>query len=110
MNPLPFPVGQKVICINGTFAETVFEDFRRVPEEGKVYTIHEVLWGFDLLNRETALGVRLTEFPPIVPGWGGFCLWRFRLLEDEKILRQRQRKAQVTQPKTAPQHEPLVLA
>lgn len=110
MNPLPFPVGHKVICIDAKFRASVFDDFKAIPEEGKIYTIEELFWGNDLINGEASLGVRLTELPPIVPHYGGFCLWRFRLLEDEKTLRHRQRKAQLAKPAVRPVREISVMA
>lgn len=110
MNPLPFPVGHKVICIDAKFRPSVFADFKDIPEEGKVYTIEELFWGNELITGDVSLGVRLTELPPIVPKNGGFCLWRFRLLEDEKTLRHRQRKAQSAKPVVKPAREVLVMA
>ncbi|MCX6838652.1 MAG: hypothetical protein NTX35_12695 [Verrucomicrobia bacterium] len=87
MPELPFPVGQKVICVHDYFAAAVFEVFDATPKAGQVYTIREVFWAKEHLTRRDMLSVRLVELPPIDPDYGGFSLWRFRLLEDEKLLR-----------------------
>lgn len=87
MSSLPHPVGHKVVCIHGTFASRILELFSRAPRENHVYTISEVFWESECGTGGVTLNVRLTELPPIRPGLGGFPLWRFRLLEDVKILR-----------------------
>lgn len=94
MNPLSHPVGQKVVCVHADFPTAVFEAFDRVPQKDQVYTVSEIFWGQEHGTGRSVLSVRLTELPPIRAGWGGFSLWRFRLLEDVKELRRRQRRAE----------------
>lgn len=91
MNALPHPVGQKVVCLHAHFPAAAFEAFDRVPEQDGVYTVSEIFWGKEHGTGRPTLSLRLTELPPVRPGWGGFSLWRFRLLEDEKELRRRER-------------------
>lgn len=94
MNPLPHPVGQKVICIHAHFPEAAQEAFDRLPEQDGVYTVSEIFWAQEHGTGRPMLSIRLTELPPLRKGWGGFSLWRFRLLEDEKELRRRERVRQ----------------
>ena len=89
---LPFHVGQKVVCVYDHFYDAVFEVFDAVPKEGQVYTISAIFWAKEHRTRRDMLSVRLVELPPIDPDYGGFSLWRFRSLEDEKRLRARQKK------------------
>ncbi|MES2507863.1 MAG: hypothetical protein V4599_14250 [Verrucomicrobiota bacterium] len=91
MNALPHPVGQKVVCIHAHFPQAALEAFDRLPQQDGVYTIREVFWANEHGTERPMLSVRLTELPPIRQGWGGFSLWRFRLLEDEKEVRRRER-------------------
>ena len=102
MNPLPHPIGQKVVCINDHFVPAVFEEFDQIPREGQVYTISHLFWGREHGTGEWMLSVRLTEIPPLQAGWGGFSLWRFRLLEDIKILRRREREIAEYEVQTTP--------
>jgi hypothetical protein len=92
MNPLCHPVGQKVVCIDANFPSAVFEAFDQVPRQDEVYTVSEMFWGVEHGTQRLVLSLRLTELPPIQRGWGGFSLRRFRLLEDVKILRRRERE------------------
>lgn len=92
MNPLPHPIGQKVVCVHGHFPSATYEAFDRVPEEGGVYTVNDLFWAQEHATGRMILSIRLTELPPVKEGWGGFSLWRFRLLEDEKIIRRRARE------------------
>ncbi|MGV3663012.1 MAG: hypothetical protein ACO1TE_22700 [Prosthecobacter sp.] len=92
MDAASFPVGHKVVCIHDHFPPAVHEWFNAIPVEGQVYTIQEIFWAPEHATRRQLLSVRLVELPPVRPGFGGFSLWRFRLLEDEKILRARSRK------------------
>lgn len=92
MDALSFPVGHKVVCVHDHFPPAVYKCFRATPVEGQVYTIREIFWAAEHVSGRQMLSVRLVELPPIRPGRGGFSLWRFRLLEDEKILRARSQK------------------
>ena len=88
----PFPVGQKVVCIDDRFSGAVFEDFDHTPKAGQVYTISDIYWDEEYGTGRMVLGVDLVEVPSILPNWSGFRLSRFRLLEDEKVLRARRQK------------------
>lgn len=93
MPSLPFPIGQKVVCVHGRFPAAVFEHFDRVPQENCTYTVSEVIWCREYATDRPGFSVRLAELPPIMPAKGCFSLWRFRLLADEKILRSRKKKS-----------------
>ena len=85
MSPLPWPVGQKVVCVNDRFHAQVHEFFDVIPQEGKVYTVRELFWGVEHETDKLVLSVRLTELAPLSGDHEpGFSLWRFRLLEDVK--------------------------
>lgn len=101
MTSLPHPIGQKVVCVRADFSRTVFEWFDRVPVADGVYTISEIFWANEYGTGNRVLSVRLTELPPILPAWGGFSLWRFRLLADEKIRRNRARR-KASEPASCP--------
>jgi hypothetical protein len=84
MNPLPWPIGQKVVCVDDTFHPHVFEFFDRVPVKGRVYTITELVHARQYETGVLSVGVRLTELPSILAGWGSFAMWHFRMLEEMK--------------------------
>lgn len=86
MSPSPFPIGHQVVCLHDQFQAAVFEVFDAVPKADQVYTISEIFWAKEHGTRRDMLSVRLVEIPPIKPGFGGFSLWRFRLLEDAEAL------------------------
>jgi hypothetical protein len=84
MPSLPFPIGQKVVCVHGHFPAAVFEHFDRVPQENCTYTVSEIICCREYATDRPGFSVRLAELPPIMPGTGCFSLWRFRWLTDEK--------------------------
>lgn len=86
MSP-PFPVGQKVVCIDDRFTSAVFEAFDRVPKAGHIYTVSAIDWLEDYDTGQQVLGIALVELPSLTPQWGAFSLRRFRLLEDHTQLR-----------------------
>jgi hypothetical protein len=90
---LPFPIGQKVVCVHGHFPAAVFEHFDRVPQENGTYTVSEIIWCREYVTDRPGFSVRLAELPPIMPGTGCFSLWRFRWLADEKTLRCRNKES-----------------
>lgn len=81
-----FDVGQKVICIDGSFPEAVLLYLRNLPNEGTVYTVRDVIpaqgW-----KGEGACAILLREvIDPPAPHrkqWGecGFAPQRFRELQ-----------------------------
>jgi hypothetical protein len=93
MPSLPFPIGQKVVCVHGHFPAAVFEHFDRVPQENCTYTVSEIKWCREYVTDRPGFSVRLAELPPLMPTKGCFSLWRFRLLADEKILRCRNKES-----------------
>ena len=95
MNPLPHPVGQKVVCVDDNFHLAVFEFYRRIPVKNGVYTISKVTWAGQYVTGHQGLSFYLTELPPIGLG-ASFSAYHFRLLEDEKIVRSRQRRKPVS--------------
>jgi hypothetical protein len=90
---LPFPIGQKVVCVHGHFPAAVFDYFDCVPQENGTYTVSEIIWGREYVTDRLVVSVRLAELPPIMPGTGCFSVWRFRWLADEKTLRRRNKKS-----------------
>ena len=84
MIAIPPVVGRKVVCVFADFSAAVYQSFREVPEEGKVYTVSESFVGQEYGSGRPVHCVRLTELPPLTPGRAGFCYWRFRPLEEEK--------------------------
>jgi hypothetical protein len=82
-----FQVGQRVICVDGTFTfHDVWEWFGRVPEEGRIYTVARVFRGPFNGRGPVGLGLSLVEIPclggGIGPGHPGFCAERFRSLTE----------------------------
>lgn len=96
---LHFPIGQKVICLHAHFPEEAAKHFPGLPKEGGIYTISHIQWSPEHATGRIALGICLVELPRL-PG-SAACLswWRFRLLDDEKILRARQRSSRVKRTK-----------
>jgi hypothetical protein len=87
--PVPFPVGQKVICIRDDISAAALLDFKQLPVLNQVYTIVTVGWGKSLVHGELGLGIRLAEIElreHARDAW--FCLSQFRLLDDEEELQQ----------------------
>lgn len=107
MHDLHFPIGQKVICLHDHFPPAVFEVFDATPIAGHVYTISDIFWAKEHITQRDRLSICLTELPPIHPCHGGFSLWRFRLLEDEKRLRLHRKKRAQTSAHTLRCHDPL---
>jgi hypothetical protein len=86
MSSLPWPVGQKVVCVDDQFRSPAIEYFTGLPRKGRVYTVKDVFWGYQWGTETQCLSVRLVEIQPIDSDVSpGFSLWRFRLLEDVKL-------------------------
>ena len=83
----PFPVGQKVVCIDDHFTSAVFEAFDQVPKAGHIYTVSAIDWMEEYDGAQHILGIALVEIPSLKSNWGAFALRRFRLLEDDTVLR-----------------------
>lgn len=109
MNPLPNPVGRKVVCVEDDFHPHVFTHYRRIPVKDGVYTISKIEWFRHYETRELCLCFNFTEIPWFPPGNAGFAAYHFRFLEDEKIVRSQSRKQFLPRkPKeTAPSSKPL---
>ena len=82
----PFPVGQKVVCIDDHFSSAVFEAFDHVPKASHIYTVGAIDWLEEQGTGQKLLAIALVELPSLKPNWGAFALHRFRLLEDHAIL------------------------
>jgi hypothetical protein len=91
MNPLPNPIGRKVVCVEDDFHPHVFTHYRRIPVKDGVYTISEITWSRHYETRENCLCFNFTEIPWLPPGNAGFAAYHFRFLEDEKIARSQSR-------------------
>ena len=92
MNPLPNPIGRKVVCVEDDFHPHVFTHYRRIPVKDGVYTISKIEWFRHYETRELCLCFNFTEIPWLPPGNAGFAAYHFRFLEDEKIVRSQRRK------------------
>ena len=92
MNPLPNPIGRKVVCVEDDFHPHVFTHYRRIPVKDGVYTISKIEWCRHYETREHCLSFKFTELPCHPPGNAGFAAYHFRFLEDEKIVRSQRRK------------------
>jgi hypothetical protein len=92
MNPLPHPVGEKVVCVDAEFSAAIFSQYAAAPRLHEVYTVSGMFWS-ERAGVPDELCVRLTELPPVAGPGIGFPLRKFRLLEDVKILWARERGA-----------------
>lgn len=76
----PFTPGQKVVCIDDRFPAAVYECYDAVPKQGRIYTVSECCQGRSYTTGRRGPSIRLTEIPPIIPGFGCFSAYRFRAL------------------------------
>ncbi len=90
---LPFPIGEKVICLHAHFPQEAHQHFPQLPREGGIYTISHLQWSPEHITGRIALGICLVELPRLPESAACLSWWRFRLLADEKTLRARQRTA-----------------
>jgi hypothetical protein len=92
MNPLPHPVGEKVVCVDAEFLAAVFSHYAVSPRLHEVYTVSELFWA-EGPEGPVELCVELTELPQSAGPKVGLPLRKFRLLTDVKTLRSWQRRS-----------------
>lgn len=83
-----FCLGQRVLCIDGTFHPSVWEYVNEVPIEGEVYTVRSIrLGGFDNVTRQPGPAIALEEISGSLPGCKKEICWivrRFAPLDIQK--------------------------
>jgi hypothetical protein len=86
-----FDVGQKIVCVDGSFPHAVLNYMRQLPVEGKVYTVRDVIpaQGWDAKETCAILLSECRNAPaPHRKEWGecGFAPHRFRELNTDEAL------------------------
>lgn len=82
-----FKIGQKVKCLNGSFAYNCLDWATHFPVKGDIYTIRAIRQQPHYLDRTMGLAVWLEEIvnPLLLDGMEpSFSAWRFRALSDDK--------------------------
>ena len=107
-----FCLGQRVLCIDGTFHPSVWEYVNEVPIEGEVYTVRSIrLGGYDNVTGQPGPAIALEEVSGSLPGCKGEVCWIVRRfvpvdIQDIATATRKKRSSKNQKAKAAPKQGP----